>query len=227
MDATPDDITWGKLGLRCASARQRSSVGGRRHIPPPRQILRRPRASLGGAAGEGAAATHRRHRQAAQATCRGQPGHLRRRGRRVRRQGHRCRCQVLHPQLRRQDQRARAPLHHRLQQRLDEPPQARAEAKRLRHLVDQGGDPLGDIEAEREAPDGGRADATASRPSTCRGCARAARPTTSACSRGHIRTGAQAPQGGRRRLRGHRAAASPDHRRRASAPGQPRRRGGE
>ena len=29
---------------------------------------------------------------------------------------------------------------------------ARAEAKRLRHLVDQGGDPLADIEAEREAP---------------------------------------------------------------------------
>lgn len=29
---------------------------------------------------------------------------------------------------------------------------ARAEAKRLRRLIDQGGDPLGDIEAEREAP---------------------------------------------------------------------------
>jgi integrase len=29
---------------------------------------------------------------------------------------------------------------------------ARTEAKRLRHLVDQGGDPLADIEAEREAP---------------------------------------------------------------------------
>ena len=29
---------------------------------------------------------------------------------------------------------------------------ARREAKRLRHLVDQGGDPLADIEAEREAP---------------------------------------------------------------------------
>ena len=29
---------------------------------------------------------------------------------------------------------------------------ARAEAKRLRHIVDQGGDPLADIEAEREAP---------------------------------------------------------------------------
>jgi integrase len=29
---------------------------------------------------------------------------------------------------------------------------ARAEAKRLRHLVDEGGDPLADLEAEREAP---------------------------------------------------------------------------
>ena len=29
---------------------------------------------------------------------------------------------------------------------------ARAEAKRLRRLVDQGGDPLGDVEAERAAP---------------------------------------------------------------------------
>jgi hypothetical protein len=45
--------------------------------------------------------------------------------------------------------------------------EARAEAKRLKQIVDQGGDPFGDMQAERDAP------TVAELLSICRGCARA------------------------------------------------------
>ena len=77
--------------------------------------------------------------------------HLRRRGDGLRRSRHRRRRAVLRPQLRHQG-RARAPLHHRPVPGLADHGRARAKARELRRLIDEGGDPLADIEAERAAP---------------------------------------------------------------------------
>ena len=80
----------------------------------------------------------------------GQQGSLRRRCNRSRCQSHRRRSQEFHPQLS-NTHRTRTSVHDWNVSDWSTTA-ARTEASRLRRLIDEGGDPLADIEAERAAP---------------------------------------------------------------------------
>ena len=96
------------------------------------------------------AAADGRHRQTAPGTGEGLHGHPRQRGARVRRPRHGQGRAVLHPELLHPDGRDRC---FTIGQHPDwSVTAARARARELRREIDAGGDPLAEIEAERDAP---------------------------------------------------------------------------